>query len=155
METIISDLVKRFEKGKVSRRELIRSLTMLAAAGGAASVVDAQEMPFRSTRIDHISIQVTDLPRSIDFYEKVFGLSVLSEDTDNEIARMGTTRILVSLHRRPPTGIVDHYAIAIDEFDRESVTRTLTELGLTPEQNLDYGFHVRDPEGIPVQIVGI
>lgn len=155
METIISDLVKRFEKGKVSRRELIRSLTMLAAAGGAASVVDAQEVPFRSTRIDHISIQVTDLPRSIDFYEKVFGLSVLSEDTDNEITRMGTTRILVSLHRRPPTGIVDHYAIAIDAFDRESVTRTLTQLGLTPEQNLDYGFHVRDPEGIPVQIVGI
>ena len=155
METIISDLVKRFEKGKVSRRELIRSLSMLAAAGGAASVVDAQEVPFRSTRIDHISIQVTDLPRSIDFYEKVFGLSVLSEDTDNEITRMGTTRILVSLHRRPPTGIVDHYAIAIDEFDRESVTRTLTQLGLTPEQNLDYGFHVRDPEGIPVQIVGI
>ena len=66
---------------------------------------------------------------------------------------MGTTRILVSLHRKSPTGIVDHYAIAIDAFDRESVTRTLTQLGLTPEQNLDYGFHVRDPEGIPVQIV--
>ena len=26
--------------------------------------------------------------------------------------------------------------------------------GLTAEQNLDYGFYVRDPEGIPVQIVG-
>jgi hypothetical protein len=26
-------------------------------------------------------------------------------------------------------------------------------LGLAPEQNLDYGFHVRDPAGIPVQIV--
>ena len=154
MEAIISDLVKRFEKGKVSRRELIGSLTMLAAAGGAASVADAQEAPFRSTRIDHISIQVTDLPRSIDFYEKVFGLSVLNEDTDNEIVRMGTTRILVSLHRKPPTGIVDHYAIAIDQFERESVTQTLTQLGLTPEQNLDYGFYVRDPEGIPVQIVG-
>ena len=46
-------------------------------------------------------------------------------------------------------------ALCIDEFDRESVARTLTQLGLTPEQNLDYGFHVRDPEGIPVQIVGI
>ena len=126
---------------------------MLAAVGGAASGAEAQEAPFRSTRIDHISIQVTDLPRSIDFYEKVFGLSILNEDRDNEIVRMGTTRILVSLHRKSPTGIVDHYAIAIDAFDRESVTRTLTQLGLTPEQNLDYGFHVRDLEGIPVQIV--
>ena len=153
METIISDLVKRFEKGMVSRRELIGSLTMLATVGGAASGAEAQEAPFRSTRIDHISIQVTDLPRSIDFYEKVFGLSILNEDRDNEIVRMGTTRIIVSLHRKPPTGIVDYYAIAIDEFDRESVARTLTQLGLTPAENLDYGFHVRDPEGIPVQIV--
>ena len=153
MEVIISDLVKRFENGKVSRRELIGSLTMLATVGGAASGAEAQEAPFRSTRIDHISIQVTNLPRSIEFYEKVFGLSILNEDRDNEIVRMGTTRIIVSLHRKPPTGIVDHYAIAIDEFDRESVTRTLTQLGLTPAENLDYGFHVRDPEGIPVQIV--
>ena len=153
METIVSDLVKRFEKGMVSRRELIGGLTMLAAAGGAAYGAEAQEAPFRSTRIDHISIQVTDFPRSIDFYVKVFGLSILNEDRVNEIVRMGTTRIIVSLHRKPPTGIVDHHAIAIDEFDRESVARTLTQLGLTPEENLDYGFHVRDPEGIPVQIM--
>ena len=30
----------------------------------------------------------------------------------------------------------------------------LAKHGLTAEQNLDYGFFVRDPEGIPVQIVG-
>ena len=152
MEAIVSDLVKRFERGKVSRRELIASLTMLVA-GGAASGAEAQAAPFRSTRVDHISIQVTDLPRSIEFYEKVFGLSILNQDTDNEIVRMGTTRVIVSLHRKPPTGIVDHYAIAIDDFDREAVPRTLTGLGLTPEENLDYGFHVMDPEGVPVQIV--
>jgi hypothetical protein len=43
--------------------------------------------------------------------------------------------------------------IAIDGFDREEVTRALEQHGLTPDQNLGYGFHVRDPEGIPVQIV--
>jgi catechol 2,3-dioxygenase-like lactoylglutathione lyase family enzyme len=153
MQAIISKLVNGFEKGTVSRRELIRSLTMLAAAGGAASAADAQETPFNSTRIDHISIQVTDLPRSIDFYQKVFGLSILNEDRANEIVRMGTTRIIVSLHHKPPTGIVDHYAIAIDGFDREVVTQALRRQGLTAEENLDYGFFVRDPEGIPVQIV--
>ena len=30
----------------------------------------------------------------------------------------------------------------------------LAKHGLKAEQNLDYGFFVRDPEGIPVQIVG-
>ena len=62
METAISDLVKRFEAGTLSRRQLIRGLTMLAA--GAAFPAYAQDTPFTSTRIDHISVQVTDLPRS-------------------------------------------------------------------------------------------
>jgi len=58
------------------------------------------------------------------------------------------------LHEKAPTGIVDHFAIAIEGFDREQATAALRAQGLTAEQNLDYGFHVRDPEGIPVQIVG-
>ena len=154
METIISNLLKRFEEGRVSRRALIQGLAMLAGAGGAATARGFQETPFSSSRIDHISIQVTDLARSIAFYREVFGLSILNEDTANEIVRMGTTRTIVSLHHKLPTGIVDHYAIAVDGFDRESATRALEQHGLIPEQNLDYGFHVRDPEGIPVQIVG-
>jgi len=152
MEAIISGLLNRFEEGRVSRRELVQSLAMLAVAGGAASAAP-QETPFKSTRIDHISIQVTDLPRSIAFYQKVFGLSILGEDKPNEIVRMGTTRVIVSLHHKAPMGIVDHFAIAIDGFDRDGVTRALKQLGLSAEENLDYGFYVRDPEGIPVQIV--
>src|SRR5499426_2562332 len=151
METIISGLVHRFEQGRISRRELIQSLAMLAAAGSAEAA--PQQTPFKSSRIDHISIQVTDLPRSISFYQKVFGLSILNEDKANEIVRMGTTRTIVSLHHKPPTGIVDHFAIAIDGFDRDAVTRALKQHGLTAEENLDYGFYVRDPAGIPVQIV--
>jgi catechol 2,3-dioxygenase-like lactoylglutathione lyase family enzyme len=153
METVISNLVKQFENGALSRRELVKSLVAVAATGGVASGAVFQETPFKSTRIDHISIQVSDMPRSIAFYQKVFGLSILNEDKANEIVRMGTTRTIVSLHRKPPTGIVDHYAIAIDGFDRDGVTRALKQHGLTAEENLDYGFYVRDPEGIPVQIV--
>jgi catechol 2,3-dioxygenase-like lactoylglutathione lyase family enzyme len=152
METIISGLVERFEQGTLSRRQLIHGLTALAAAGGAASA-NAQA-PFRSVGIDHISIQVTDMARSVAFYESVFGLAILNEDRDNQIARMGTTEVIVSLHQKAPTGIVDHFAIAIEGFDRDRVTRTLEQHGLTAAENLDYGFHVRDPEGVPVQIVG-
>ena len=150
---VIDDLVARFDCGSLSRRQLIQGLTVLAAAGGALPV-SAQQTPFTSTRIDHISIQVTDMARSVAFYEKIFGLKILNEDKENEIVRMGVTRIIVSLHRKPPVGIVDHFAIAIDDFNREAVTAELAKHGLTAEQNLDYGFFVRDPEGVPVQIVG-
>ena len=153
METIISNLVKKFENGALSRRELIQSLVAVTAASTGAAPAAFQQTPFKSTRIDHISVQVAELPRSIAFYEKIFGLSILNEDKTNEIVRMGTTRTIVSLNHKPPTGIVDHYAIAIDGFDKDAVTRALKQEGLTPDENLDYGFFVRDPAGIPVQIV--
>jgi catechol 2,3-dioxygenase-like lactoylglutathione lyase family enzyme len=153
MKAVIDDLVSNFDRGTLSRRQLVQGLTALAAAGSALPAV-GQTSPFSSTRIDHISIQVTNMARSIEFYERIFGLKILGEDKENEIVRMGVTRIIVSLHRKPPVGIVDHFAIAIDGFDRDAVTAELAKHGLSAEQNLDYGFYVRDPEGIPVQIVG-
>ena len=153
MHAVIDELVTRFEQGALSRRDLLQGLTVLAAASGAAPAA-AQTTPFRATRIDHISVQVTDVARSVAFSDQIFGHKNVSEDKHNEIVRMGVTKIIVSLHRKPPVGIVDHFAIAIDDFDREAVTAELAKHGLTAEQNLDYGFFVRDPEGIPVQIVG-
>jgi catechol 2,3-dioxygenase-like lactoylglutathione lyase family enzyme len=151
VEAIISKLVAGFEKGALTRRELIRGLAMLAAAGGTAAV--AQDAGFKGAKIDHVSIQVTNLQRSIDFYQKLFGFSVVSQDKNNEIVRLGVTKTLVSLHHKSPTGIVDHFAIGVDHFDKESVTRDLKLRGATPEENIDAGFHIKDPEGLNVQIV--
>jgi catechol-2,3-dioxygenase len=155
METVIARLVKQFERGTLSRRALIQGLAALATAG-AASRVEAQgvTVPFASMGIDHISVQVADLQRSVRFYETIFGLRVLNQDEPNRIVRMGRDRVIVSLHEKAPTGIVDHYAIAIAGFNRDAVTTALAAQGLTAEENLDYGFYVRDPEGIPVQMVG-
>ncbi len=152
MENVISEMVEGFEKGVLSRRQLIQGLTMLAAAGGMGAA-QAQQAPFTATRVDHVSVQTPDLAASIDFYKKVFGFSVLNEDKEHEIARMGTQRILVSLHHKAPTGIVDHFGIAVEGFDPKSAAKSLAQLGLKSDQNLDYGFYVRDPAGIPVQLV--
>jgi catechol-2,3-dioxygenase len=154
MESDVTRLVDDFEQGKLSRRGLIKGLTAIAAAGAATSA-KAQETPFESTAIDHISIQVENLAPSIEFYQTIFGLSILNQDEANKIVRMGPMdgRIIVSLHEKPPTGIVDHYAIAIRGFNQQQVTAALAAHGLEAQQNLDYGFYVRDPAGIPVQIV--
>jgi catechol 2,3-dioxygenase-like lactoylglutathione lyase family enzyme len=152
MDTVIADLVTKFDAGTLSRRQLIQGLTVLAAAGAAAPAA-AQQTPFKSSRIDHISIQTSNLRRSIEFYENVFGLKVLNEDKENEIARMGVTKVIVSLHRKQPYAVFDHIAIAVDGFDRAAVTEALAAHGYKAEENLDYGFFVRDPEGVPVQIV--
>lgn len=151
MEAIISNLVKSFEKGALTRRELIRGLTMLAASGTAAAGL--QDAGLKGAKIDHVSIQVSNLPRSIDFYKNLFGFTVVSEDKSNEIVRLGITKTLVSLHHKSPTGIVDHFAIGVDHFDKESVARDLKRRGATAEENIDAGFHIKDPEGLSVQIV--
>jgi catechol 2,3-dioxygenase-like lactoylglutathione lyase family enzyme len=152
VETIISNLLTRFEKGALTRRELIRGLAMLTAASGTAAA-GLQEAGFKGAKIDHVSIQVSDLQRSIDFYQRVFGLSVVSQDKSNEIVRLGISKTLVSLHHKSPTGIVDHFAIGVDQFNKESVTRDLKQRGANPEENIDAGFRVKDPEGLSVQIV--
>lgn len=154
MELAISRLVDRFERGAITRRELIQGLAMLSAASAAG---EAQPRPAatQGVRIDHVSIQVRDLPKSVAFYQEMFGFSVVSEDKPNEIVRLGAERsVLVSLHHKNPTGIVDHFAIDVRDFNREAVTRSLKEHGAEPSDNLDAGFHIVDPEGISVQIMG-
>src|SRR5713226_490425 len=121
MEPIISDLVTRFEKGSLSRRELVQGLAMLAASGTAATA--QQDIDFKSADIDHVSIQVADLQRSVDFYQKMFGFSVVSQDQPLGIIRLGTTRTLVSLNRQSPAGIVDHFAIGVSRFTKEAAAR--------------------------------
>lgn len=154
MEAMIANLLSRFERGALGRRELIQGLTMLAAASGTASTAQGQDTGIKGTKIDHVSIQVSDMPRSLAFYQKMFGLTVVSEDKPNEIVRLGAGKVLVSLHHKSPTGLVDHFAIGVEKFNKESVTRQLKERGANPEDNLDAGFHIKDPEGISVQIVG-
>jgi catechol 2,3-dioxygenase-like lactoylglutathione lyase family enzyme len=152
MEAIITNLLNRFEKGALSRRDLVQGLTLLAAGG---AVAEAQTPGLKAAKIDHISIQVTDLPRAVAFYQKTFGLTVVGEDKPNEIVRLGVGKTLVSLHHKSPTGVVDHFAIGVEKFNKDSVTRDLKAMGLNPEDNLDAGFHIVDPEGISVQIMPV
>jgi len=153
MEAMIANLVNRFERGALSRRELIQGLAMLSAAGSAATHASAQDAGIKAAKIDHVSIQVDDLPRAVAFYEKMFGLTMVSEDKPNEIVRLGVSKVLVSLHHKSPTRLVDHFAIGVENFNKEAVTRELKARGVTPEENLDAGFHIKDPEGISVQVV--
>lgn len=151
MEHVISDLVTRFERGRLSRRELIQALAMVAAAGTTASAA-----PLKAGSINHTSVLVSDMARSIDFYNRVFGLSVLNEDKPNKISRLGIGgKVLVSLRVEPPPGLIDHFAIGVEDFNREAVTRDLKEMGLTPRENLEFGFHIKDPDGANVQITGV
>jgi catechol 2,3-dioxygenase-like lactoylglutathione lyase family enzyme len=153
MESIVGDLVRRFERGALTRRQLIQGLSALVASAGASPAAGAQDGSLRGTGIDHTSILVTDLQRSAAFYQRIFGLTPVSEDKPNRILRLGTNRTIVSLRYEGPSGITDHFAISVENFNREAVTEQLKQQGLTPAQNVQFGFHIKDPDGVVVQIV--
>lgn len=157
MDGVIDNLVDRFERGGLTRRQLIEGLTALVTVAGATSVA-AQAAGLQATGVNHTSVLVSDLQRSIDFYGRVFGLKVVSEDKPNKIVRLGAggsgvASTLVSLRQQSPAGTIDHFALSVQGFNRDNVTQVLKQHGLTPADNIEFGFHVKDPDGAVVQIV--
>ena len=153
MESIIEDLVRCFERGALTRRQLIGGLSALVAGTKAPRAAAAQAPGLSGTGIDHVSILVTDLQRSAAFYQSLFGMTPLSEDRPNQILRLGMKRTIVSLRHEGPSGVVDHFAISVENFNREAVTAQLKQRGLVPQENVQFGFHIKDPDGVVVQIV--
>jgi catechol 2,3-dioxygenase-like lactoylglutathione lyase family enzyme len=157
MDPLISDLVARYDQGRLSRRELVAGLSALAAAGAGSGAARAEDAaPIVPSNIDHVSILTADLALSVAFYGRVFGLATVSEDKEHKIVRLGVPGqrgALVSLRQEPPAGQVDHWAFRVPGFAREQAAADLAKHGLTPAETLEYGFHVRDPNGVVVQLV--
>lgn len=157
MQPLISELVNRYERGGLSRRDLIQGLAMLVAASAVPAATQtppaAPANPLPTSGIDHVSVRVSDMERSAAFYQSLFGLKPLSEDQPHRILRLGDQRVIISLRQDTPHGQIDHFGVGVPSFDKAAVTRMLEQRGLTPQEDWEYGFYVRDPDGVPVQMV--
>jgi len=155
VEPIINDMVQRFERGRLSRRELIQGLSLLVAASQARAAAPGPIQPtgIAAAGIDHVSVLVRDLERYAAFYKNLFGLSVLSEDKEHGILRLGSKHVIVSIRKEKPYGAVDHFGVRVENFDKDAVTQTLQQHGLEPDENWQYGYYVKDPDGVNVQLL--
>ena len=70
MADTVDELLKAYEGGKVSRRDL---LAILAGAGIAPGVSLSAQQVAPHGRLNHVNLKVSNMQRSIAFYEKVFG----------------------------------------------------------------------------------
>jgi hypothetical protein len=84
----------------------------------------------------------------------MFGFTVVSQAEEGgvKIVRLGNGRMLVSLNVGGSPGRIDHFAIGIPHFTRESITSYLMQRGATPLQGDLAGLHIKDPDGVNVQI---
>ena len=150
MEQLISNLLKRYENGSLTRRQLIYGVVALATGSGAETA-RAQPRGFAATTINHVSILCSDVKRSAEWYQRVFALPVRTA-TGAANVRLGVGSSHLTLRPVKPFGTVDHVCLGIDNFNQAAVLRDLKERGATPEEGGATGFNVKDPDGYPVQL---
>jgi catechol 2,3-dioxygenase-like lactoylglutathione lyase family enzyme len=158
MERAIIDLLNQFERGVISRRQLVQSLTLGVVGLAAGSAVRAAALPtaagFKATGVNHISFGVADYRRTRDFYADLFGMAVSNDDGKQCDLTFGDTVLIARKSHQPnDKPFVDHIAYTIDNWNHQAVEKELKRRGLNPQPDYD-SFHFVDPDGYDVQVAG-
>lgn len=118
-----------------------------------------------ASQLGPVRLQVTDLERSLDYYETVLGLRRLS--ADGSVARLaprGTDGALVILEERPDTRPVTargrlglyHFAILVPtRHDLGSFLQHLVEIDVHPgasDHSVSEALYLRDPDGLGIEV---
>ena len=158
MEQVITNLVREFEEGKLTRRQLIHSLTVAAATAvtGVPVAAAAEGKVLNATNMNHVSYQVTDYARSRDFYAGLFGMKV--SDDDGKQCRLTFGNNILIVRNRTPAPQVDHIAYTLANWDeqKEAVEAELKRRQLKIIQgDIKTSLHILDPDGFHVQMGGL
>jgi catechol 2,3-dioxygenase-like lactoylglutathione lyase family enzyme len=165
MTDAISILVQRFQNGQLTRRELVTALAALFAAAtkGAAQTGAA---PVAARTLNHVSISVTDIKRSVDFYQSLFGMRIISQQGtgDNPIAggdgsvvnlAPGAGPEFLGIYQGKPVGDIGHFCLGVQNFDADRVLAALQGRGVkaairTRGQSRE--IFLTDPDNVSVQL---
>ena len=151
MEYIIDRLLREFEQGNLTRRQLVQTLAMGAAA--AAPVAASENSGFKAVTVNHISYQVADYAKTRDFYAGLLGMKVSQDNGKQCYVSFGDTFLLPRNGRAgAPTPRIDHVAYTIETWDKDGTEEELRRRGLEPRPDTADSFHVKDPDGFDVQI---
>lgn len=158
MENLISKLLDDFNCGRMTRRQLIKSLSVVAAAAaGAAPAVGEGAKGFKAIAVNHISYQVNDYAKTRDFYVDLLGMKVVGDTGKQCNLILGDTNTFL-IPRNAPQGStpprIDHVAYTIEHWDKNAVKAELERRGLSPQADTENSFHVKDPNGYDLQICG-
>ena len=173
MEQIISKLLQKYERGNMSRRQLVQSLTMTAAAafGLTAEPASAATSPgLKGVSVNHLHFAVHDYKKIRDFYVNLFGMKVFGDNKPEKPnhchLQCGDTFLTIDGRSRPAYSVdsqnhaparVQHIAIGIHDFDKKKVDAVVESHGIhgkwitTTANATEYTMY--DPEGFQVQIV--
>lgn len=154
MDTYLDTMVDQYDRGRLSRRQLITALTgfaALASLGNTSAGQDAEkptESMFQATELNHIALSVTDIPRSRDFYIKHLGLRVTSESRSSCFLNVGPH--FLALFKARQAGL-NHYCYTIKGYTADGAAEKLKAAGFEPRRAANR-VYFDDPDGLEVQV---
>ena len=118
-----------------------------------------------ATRLGAVRLQVADLERSLDYYQRVLGLRLLDHEAGQAaLGAEGEEQPLVVLHERPGvrpvprSGLLGLYHFAILLPDRQALGRFVAHLGTLGEHagSADHAvseaLYLTDPDGLGIEV---
>ena len=152
MRKAVDDLLSHYDSGRVSRRDLVAMLAALAAAPLPAF---AQPAVLKAQTLNHASLIVSDLDRSVAFYQNAFGLTVKSKQTGG--VNLGLRDAFLGVYQgganaRPE---INHVCFGLKDFDPHRTVRALESAGLKAEARERDGVtqvYTADPDNLRVQL---
>jgi len=160
MEHVITKLLHDFEDGKMTRRQLIQSLTLAATAASTASAVPAATggNVLKATYLNHVGYRVNDYGKSRDWYAELFGLKVLADDGKKANLGVGESQLIFHPRPAPTTPTVDHVCLTIANWDTDKNVKPAVEEELKRRgfklRTTEHSFHFSDPDGFELQVGG-
>jgi len=156
MENVVAKLPEDFERGRMTRRQLIKSRAPIAAAARAAAVLEEESKGFKSVAVNHISYQVNDYAKTCDFYADLLGMKVVG-DTGTQCSLILSSTNTFVIPRNAPPGTppprIEHMACTVEHRKANQVKTELERRGLNPPDT-ENSFHIKNPNGFDLQIIG-
>jgi catechol 2,3-dioxygenase-like lactoylglutathione lyase family enzyme len=153
---IAETLVQDFEQGLLSRRQLVSGLmglgAVLAVIPRAAEGGQGETSTFQATGLDHVALNVSNVPRSRDFYIKHLGLKVIRDGGEENCFLGSGDDFFLTLFKGDKPGL-NHYCYAIKGYAVDQAEEKLKAAGLKPRRE-DNRLYFPDPDGIEVQVAG-
>jgi catechol 2,3-dioxygenase-like lactoylglutathione lyase family enzyme len=153
MENIIAKLLGDFERGKMSRRQLVQSIAAACSAVSAATAAP-QGKGFKAVSVNHISFSVPDYAKTRDFYSELMGMKVERDSGQECYLTFGDTSLVVRKTRQADNkAYIDHMCYTISDWDGPAVEAELKRRGLNPRRGQnEFSFEVKDSDGYGLQI---
>jgi catechol 2,3-dioxygenase-like lactoylglutathione lyase family enzyme len=165
MDSKIDSLFDQYERGKLTRRHFVQVLAaMMVPANAIADTASASAPLVHALCVHHIGLNVADVERSYQFYNKLFGTKKgwLANDAGTGIHLDLAESGYISVDKSPKPGVITHFSIGVEKLDMEIGKRMTDDINAalpgcdakTYFQNNTGGttVNLKDPDGIYVQI---